>query len=60
MPWTGASFKSRHNQSLTMLQAKSAARQANAILKKTGDDGLAIRTANAAIKRKKGKKSAKG
>ena len=52
MPWTPANFKSRHNHSLTMLQAKSAARQANAILKKTGDDALAIRTANARVKRK--------
>ena len=60
MPWDAKSFRSKHNKSLTMLQAREASRQANAILKRTGDDALAIRTANANIKRKKGKKNGKG
>ena len=48
MPWTGQTFK-KHNKKLSTGQAKKAARIANAILKDTGDEGLAIRTANARI-----------
>lgn len=39
MPWTAASFKRKHNQSLTPKQAAEAARIANSILKETGDEG---------------------
>lgn len=46
MPWTPASFKSKHNKNLSPSQAKKAAKQADTILKKTGDEGLAIRVAN--------------
>lgn len=62
MPWTGASFKSKHNKGLSDDEADAAAAQANAILKRTGDEALAIRTANASAKRKrKGKaKTPKG
>jgi uncharacterized protein YdaT len=46
MPWTGAEFADRHNHALKGRAADSAATQANAILKKTGDEGLAIAVAN--------------
>lgn len=46
MPWDAASFRRKHNQSLSPTQAKSAAKQANAILSKTGDEGMAIAVAN--------------
>lgn len=53
MPWTGKTFAKRHNRSLSGPAATDAAKQANAILKKTGDEGLAIATANAHAKRRK-------
>lgn len=53
VPWDSKSFK-KHNKKLSDAQAKKAARIANAILEKTGDEGKAIRIANAAVK--KGKK----
>lgn len=46
MPWTPKTFKSKHNKKLSPEKAKAAAAQANAILTKTGDEGLAIATAN--------------
>lgn len=51
MPWTGKSFRSRHNKSLTPEQAGEASRVANAILRDTGDEGKAIRIANAQANR---------
>ncbi len=45
MPWTGRSFRS-HNRSLSAHQAAKAAKQANAVLKSSGDEGLAIAVAN--------------
>jgi uncharacterized protein YdaT len=53
MPWTGSSFKKKHNKGLSDSQAKEAAKIANAILKDTGDEGKAIRIANSKVKRKK-------
>lgn len=53
MPWSGRSFRLKHNKSLTPAQAKKAATIANAILEKTGDEGEAIATAN---KRTKGRR----
>jgi uncharacterized protein YdaT len=47
MPWTPTNFKSRHNHKLSGPQSKVAAKVANAALKKTGDEGRAIREANA-------------
>ncbi len=47
MPWTGKTFKSRHNKGLSQSKADKAARVANAVLEKTGDEGKAIRIANA-------------
>ena len=46
MPWTAESFKNKHNKKLTGAQAKKASKQANAILNKTGDEGMAIAVAN--------------
>lgn len=46
MPWNSASFRDRHNHGLSASQSGQAAKQANAILKKTGDEGLAIAVAN--------------
>ena len=59
-PWTGASFKKKHNKGLTDKKASEAARIANEVLARTGDEGRAIREANAVIggtaKKKKKKK----
>jgi len=44
--WSAKSFATRHNHSLGPGQASKAASVANAILKKTGDEGMAIRIAN--------------
>lgn len=53
-PWDAKSFK-KHNKKLTNVQAKKAAAIANAVLEKTGDEGLAVKTANSQIKRGKKK-----
>lgn len=53
MPWTGSSFRSRHNHDLSPEQAKKAAAMANALLKKGMDEGEAIAIAN---KHAKGKR----
>ena len=52
MPWDANSFKSKHNKSLSAPKARKAAKVANAILRKTGDEGQAIRVANAQAKKK--------
>ncbi len=52
MPWTGKSFK-KHNKKLGKSSAKKASKIANAVLKKTGDEGKAIAIANAAVKKSK-------
>ena len=57
MPWTGASFRRKHNKKLSKMEAQRAADIANAILRSTGDEGLAIKTANARVR--KGKKNSK-
>jgi uncharacterized protein YdaT len=46
MPWSGKSFGSKHNKKLPLAAAKSAARQANAMLKAGVPEGEAIATAN--------------
>lgn len=45
MPWDAASF-AKHNRSLTPEQSGHAARIANAILHRSGNEGMAIATAN--------------
>jgi uncharacterized protein YdaT len=52
MPWTAQTFRARHNKRLGKKQAAKAARQANAILRETGDEGKAIRIANANARRR--------
>jgi hypothetical protein len=61
MPWSGKSFGSRHNHSLSGAGAAKAASIANAILKDSGDEGNAIRIANSKVKgmRKRGRISDK-
>lgn len=51
MPWTPKSFRARHNKKLTAAQSQKAAKIADAVLSRTGDEGKAIRIANAAVKR---------
>ena len=45
MPWTAETFK-KHNKRLSKSQSGKAAAQANAILRETGDEGMAIAVAN--------------
>jgi uncharacterized protein YdaT len=51
--WTSQQFKARHNKKLKPAAAKRAAKTANAVLERTGDEGRAIRIANAAAKKKR-------
>ena len=46
MPWTPEQFASRHNKALRGSAAAKAASIANAVLKRSGDEGMAIATAN--------------
>lgn len=46
MPWTGKSFKSKHNKKLSDEQAEKASSMANAMLKAGVPEGEAIATAN--------------
>jgi uncharacterized protein YdaT len=50
MPWTAEEFRKKHNKDLTDKQAKKAAQIANSILADSGDEALAIKTANARVK----------
>src|ERR1700693_5391395 len=61
MPWSGQSFASRHNKSLSGAGAAKAASMANAILRRGGDEGIAIATANKRVgeMRKRGRISDK-
>ena len=46
MPWTGKSFASKHNKSLSGAKATKAAAQATAMVKAGVPEGIAIATAN--------------
>lgn len=46
MPWTPSSFRKKHNKSLSDEGARKAAKIANAVLKSSGDEGMAIAVAN--------------
>ena len=50
MPWNAKTF-GKHNSLATPGQAKGGAKQANAILKATGNEGMALAVANKRIKR---------
>lgn len=52
MPWTGKSFRSKHNHKLSSAQANKAAKQANAMLRSGVPEGVAIATANKHAERK--------
>lgn len=52
MPWDSQSFR-KHNKSLTTAQSGKAAKIANAVLERTGDEGMAIAVANKNAKAKK-------
>lgn len=51
MPWTPKTIQ-KHNHKLKGKAAENAAAQANAILEKTGDEGLALSVANKNAKKK--------
>ena len=53
MPWNSREFREKFNKRLSARQATTAAKTANAVLKKTGDEGKAIRIANAQAKKKR-------
>jgi uncharacterized protein YdaT len=53
MPWTGESFRSKHNKKLSIEEGREAAKIANAILRDTGDEAKAIRIANYEVGKKK-------
>lgn len=55
MPWTGKSF-AKHNKKLKGEAAEKAAAQANAVLRETGDEGLAIAVANKNAKKSRSDK----
>jgi uncharacterized protein YdaT len=57
MPWTAGSFRRKHNKKLTPYQSAKAAKIANAILKSSGNEGMAIATANKLARKKPRKKS---
>jgi hypothetical protein len=49
MPWSPKTFASRHNHSASPAEAQAGAEQANAILKNTGNEGMALAVANKRI-----------
>ena len=60
MPWDSKSFREKHNHGISGEAADKAAKQATAIVKSGGDEGMAIATANknaAKMKRRYGGKS---
>lgn len=52
MPWDARSFR-KHNKKLSLAQSKEAADIANHVFIQTGDEGKAIRIANAAFRKEK-------
>ncbi len=56
MPWNSREFREKFNKRLSARQAMTAAKTANAVLKKTGDEGLAVRVANKQVKGRAKKK----
>ena len=60
MPWTGKSFASKHNHSLSGKAATKAASIASAIVRGGGDEGVAIATANKYAKKHRGELAKRG
>lgn len=55
MPWTPSDAKKHTKKATTPKKKRQFSKVANAVLKKTGNDGKAIRMANAAVKKSKKK-----
>jgi hypothetical protein len=57
-PWTASSAKRHSRKASTPKKQRQWSAVANSVLKKTGDEGAAVRAANGVIKkgRKKGRK----
>jgi hypothetical protein len=53
MPWKASDASKHTKKANTPAEAKTWAATANSVLKDTGDEARAIRTANAAIKKKR-------
>ncbi len=52
MPWTASSGPSRHTKKAKSAKQKRAwSETANSVLKRTGDEGKAVRIANSVVKR---------
>lgn len=51
MPWSPKSFATKHNKGLSKPAATRAAKAANAVLKRTGDEGQAVRVGNTVAKK---------
>ena len=53
MPWTASQAHAKTHKASTKAKRKKWVRVANSILKQSGDEGKAIRIANAMMKHKK-------
>jgi hypothetical protein len=53
MPWKASGAKRHTAKAKSIAQKRKWAKTANAVLKESGDEGKAIRIANAAVKRRK-------
>lgn len=58
MPWDKRSIV-KHNRSLSPAEASKASKQANAILEKSGDEGMALAVANKSVNRDRVKRQVK-
>ena len=54
MPWTPGDAKRHTHKATTPKKKRAFAKVANKVLKESGDEGKAIRIANAAVKRTRG------
>jgi uncharacterized protein YdaT len=52
MPWNPSEAPKKNKKANTPAEKKQWARVANKVLKSTGDEGRAVRTANASIKKR--------
>jgi len=59
MPWSAADASSKTKKAKTPVAKRQWRDVADTVLSKTGDEGRAIREANAVIKRRKGSKRGK-
>lgn len=56
MPWSPAQASSKSKKANTPKKRRQWSKIANAVLKRTGDEGLAIREASGVIKKRRKKK----